>query len=98
MKLNTTKSEEVLRLSTISSQCMLQVSSITLQQVEKFKYLGMLFTSDERRNKIDTRIGKANAVLRKLHRSVVIKRDVSKAAKLSVFETIRWDFCEEFTA
>jgi len=43
---------------------MLQVSSITLQEVEKFKYLGMVFTSDGRWKKvIDTRIGKVSAVL-----------------------------------
>jgi len=49
---------------------MLQVSGNTLQHVEKFKHLGMVFTSDGRQNKeIDTWIGKANA----------------NAAKLSVF-------------
>ena len=36
-----------------------------LQQVETFKKVGVVFTSDESRNKgTDTRIGKANAVLR----------------------------------
>jgi len=43
---------------------MLQVSNITLQEVEKFKYLGMVFTSDGRWKKVtDTRIGKVSAVL-----------------------------------
>ena len=43
-------------------QCMLQVSSNTLQQVEKFKYIVVAFTSDGKRNKeIDTRIGKCNS-------------------------------------
>jgi len=47
---------------------MLQVSGSTLQQVETFKYLGVVFKSDGRRNKeIDTRIGKANAVPRELY-------------------------------
>jgi len=37
----------------------------TLQQVKTFKWLGMVFTSDGSQTKeIDTRIGKANAVLR----------------------------------
>jgi len=41
-----------------------------MQQVKKFNYLGVVFTSDERRNKkIGTRIAKANAVLRELYRS-----------------------------
>ena len=53
---------------------------------EKFKYLGVVFTSDGRRNwEIDTRIGKANAVLHELYRSVVTKRELPNAEKLSVF-------------
>jgi len=56
-------------------QCFLQVSGNTLQQVETLKFLGMVFTSDESRNKgIDTRIGTANAVPRELCCSVVTKR------------------------
>jgi len=61
------KKIEVLCLSRRPRQCSLQVSRNTLQQVETFKYLGVVFTSDGSRNKgIDTRIGKANAVLREL--------------------------------
>ena len=49
-------------------QCMLQVSGNTLQQIEKFKYFGMVFTRDGRQNKeIDTWIGKANTVLKELY-------------------------------
>jgi len=45
--------------------------------------------SDESQNKgIDTRIGKANAVLRELHFSVVTKREHSKKPKLSVFKSV----------
>jgi len=48
-------------------QCFLQVSGNTLQQVAKFKFLGVVFTSDESRNRgTGTRVGKANAVLREL--------------------------------
>jgi len=36
---------------------------------------------------IDTRIGKGNAVLRELYRSVTIKRELSKTAKRSVFKS-----------
>jgi len=82
MKIRTT--ERGVRLSRNSRQCTLQVSGNTLQQVEKFKYLGVAFTSDGRQNKeLDTRIGKANAVLRELYRAVVAKRELSNAAKLS---------------
>jgi len=64
---------------------MLNVSSNTLQQVEGFRHLGVIFTSDGRQNKeIDTRIGKANAVLCELYRSAVTKQELSNTAKLSV--------------
>jgi len=53
---------------------MLQVSGNTLQQVEMFKYLRMIFTSNRKQNKeIDTGICKASAVLRALYRYVVTK-------------------------
>jgi len=59
-------------------QSMLQVSGITLQQVEMFKYLVVVFTIDRKRNKqVDTRIAEANAVLRELYRSVLTKPELS---------------------
>ena len=65
-------------------RCILQESGNTLQQVETFKYQ-VVFTSDGSRNKeIDTRIGKANAVLCELYCSLVTKWELSKTAKLSV--------------
>ena len=84
-----TKNTEVLCLSTNPRQCMLQVSGNTLQQVEKFKHLGVVFASDARWSKeIDTRIGKANAVLRELYRSAATKRELSNTANLSVFKSV----------
>jgi len=66
-------------------QYILQVSGNTLQQVETLKYLRVVFTCDGSRNKeIDTRVGKANAVLREFDCSVVAKRELSKTAMLSV--------------
>jgi len=65
---------------------MRQVSGNTLQQVKTFKYLVAVFMSDGSRNKgIDTRIGKTNPVLRVHYCSTVTKRELSKNAKLSVF-------------
>ncbi|TWW63932.1 hypothetical protein D4764_03G0009400 [Takifugu flavidus] len=44
-----------------------------------FKYLGVLFTSGGRMEReIDRRIGVASAVMRTLHRSVVVKRELSR--------------------
>ena len=68
---------------------MLELTGATLKQVEKFKYLGVAFTSDGRQDKeLNTRVGKATAVMRALHYSVALKRKLSKKAKLSIFKTV----------
>jgi len=68
---------------------MLQMNGYTLQQVEKFKYIRVLLTSDGRRNReIETRIGKVNAVLRELYCSVVTNRELWNTAKLSVYKSV----------
>ena len=81
---------EVPHFSRNPDQCVLQVNGVTLKQVEKFKYLaGVAFTSDGRQDEeLDTRIGKASAVMRALHYSVVMKREMSKKAKLSIFKAV----------
>jgi len=62
--------------------------SIT-EHVEKFKYLGVVFTSDERQDQeLYTRMGKVSTVMRALQYSVVMKRELSKKAKFSVFKTV----------
>ena len=80
---------EVLHLSRNPDQCVLQVNEATLKQLKKFKYLGIAFTSDGRQDgELNTGIGKACAVMRALHYSVVMKRELSKKAKLSIFKTV----------
>ena len=87
MKIST-KNTEVLCLSANPRQCTLDVSRNILQQVAKFKYFGLVLRSDGRLNeKIGTRIGKANAVLYELYRSVITKRELSNNAKLSGFKS-----------
>ena len=67
----------------------IQVNGSTLKQVEKFTYLGVAFTSERRQDEeLDTRIGKASVVMQALHYSVVIKRELSKKAKLSIFKAV----------
>ena len=67
---------------------MLQVSGNTLQQV-KLKYLGLVLTSDGRWNmEIDTRISKANAVLRELYRPLLTKQEFFDTTKLTVFKSV----------
>ena len=88
MKISTAKTE-VLYFSRNPDQCVLQVNGATLKQVEKFKYLEVAFTSAGRQDEaLVTRIGKANVVMRALHYSAVMKRELLKKAKLSVFKTV----------
>ena len=88
MKISTTKTE-VLHLSRNPDQCLLQVNGASLKQVEKLKYLGVAFTSDGRQDEeLDTQTDKASAVTRALHYSVVMKRELSKKAKLSIFQAV----------
>ena len=88
MKISTAKSEEV-HLSTNPGQCVLQVNGATLKPVEKFRYLGVAFTSDEKQDEEpNTRIGKARAVMQVFHDSVVMKQELSKKAILSIFKAV----------
>ncbi len=53
--------------------------------MDEFKYLGVLFTSEGRMEReIDRRIGVASAVMRSMYRSVVMKKQLSCKAKLSI--------------
>ncbi|TWW52999.1 R2DM Retrovirus-related Pol polyprotein from type II retrotransposable element, partial [Takifugu flavidus] len=84
MKISTSKSEAMV-LNRKKVECLLRVEEI-LPQVEEFKYLGVLFTSEGRMEReIDRRIGAASTVMRALHRSVVVKRELSQKAKLSIY-------------
>ena len=50
---------------------------------------GVAFTIDGRQDEeLDTRIGKASAEMRALHNSVVMKRELSKKTKLSIFKAV----------
>ncbi|KAI3352274.1 hypothetical protein L3Q82_005251 [Scortum barcoo] len=64
--------------------CPLRVSGEVLPQVEEFKYLGVLFTSEGKMEReIDRRIGAASAVMRSVYWTVVVKKELSRKAKLS---------------
>ena len=63
----------------------------SLKQVKKFKYLGVAFTDDGKQDQnLDIWSSKASAVMRALHHSVVLKRELSRKAKLSVFKVDIW--------
>ncbi|XP_061624942.1 netrin-G2 isoform X6 [Phyllopteryx taeniolatus] len=88
MRISTSKSETVV-LSRKTVACPLRVRDENLPQVEEFKYLGVLFTSEGRTEwEIDRRIVAASAVMRTLYRSVVEKKELSRKAKLSIYRSI----------
>ena len=55
---------EIICFTRYPVHCSFQTNGVTLQQTEKFKYLRVTFSSD---NELDTRIGKANAVMHQLY-------------------------------
>lgn len=66
--------------------CPLLVGGESLPQVEELKYLRVLFTSEEKmQRKINGYIGAASAVMRWRYRSVVVKKELSRKAKLSFY-------------
>ncbi|KAK3563034.1 hypothetical protein QTP86_014091, partial [Hemibagrus guttatus] len=88
MRVSTSKSETMV-LDRKKVACTLQVGGEVLPQVEEFKYLGVLFTSEGRMDrKIDRRISAAAAVMRSMYRSVVVKKELSRKVKLSIYQSI----------
>ncbi|KAK3528617.1 hypothetical protein QTP70_006030 [Hemibagrus guttatus] len=88
MRVSTSRSEAMV-LNRKKVACTLQVGGELLPQVEEFKYLGVLFTSEGRMDcEIDRRIGAAAAVMRSMYRSVVVKKELSRKAKLSIYQSI----------
>ncbi|KAK3530499.1 hypothetical protein QTP86_027775 [Hemibagrus guttatus] len=88
MRVSTSKSEAMV-LDRKKVACTVQVGGEVLPQVEEFKYLGVLFTREGRMDReIDRRIGAAAAVMRSMYRSVVVKEELSRKAKLSIYQSI----------
>ncbi|KAK0140999.1 hypothetical protein N1851_021987 [Merluccius polli] len=88
MRFSTFKSEAMV-LCRKTLDCSLRVGSVLLPQVKEFKYLGMLFMSEwKMEREMDRWIGAASAVMRALYRTVVVKRELSRKAKLSIDQSI----------
>ena len=82
MRFSTSKSETMF-FSRKRVDCPLGVRGEPFPQVEEFKYLRVLFTSEGKMERgIDRRIGVALAVMRTLKRSVVMKRKLSQKKNL----------------
>ena len=87
MRVSTSKSKTMV-LSQKRVKSLLLVGSEVRPQVEEFKNIGVLFTSDGRREReIGRRIGAAS-VLWTLYRSAVVKRELSQKVRLSVYQSI----------
>ncbi|KAK3536646.1 hypothetical protein QTP86_015449 [Hemibagrus guttatus] len=85
MRVSTSKSEAMV-LDRKKVACKLQVGGELLPQVEEFKYLRVLFTSEGRMDReIDRWISAAAAVM---YWSVVVKKELSRKAKLSIYQSI----------
>ncbi|KAK3538079.1 hypothetical protein QTP70_028636 [Hemibagrus guttatus] len=81
MRVSTSKSEAMV-LDRKKVACTLQVGGEFLPQVEEFKYLGVLFTSEGRMDReIDRRIDAAAAVMQSMYQSVMVK-------KASIYQSI----------
>ncbi|KAK3515996.1 hypothetical protein QTP70_000711 [Hemibagrus guttatus] len=88
MRVSTSKSEAMV-LDRKKVACTLQVGGEVLPQVEEFKYLGVLFTSEGRMDReIDRWIGAAAAVTWSTYWSVVVKKELSRKTKLSIYQSI----------
>ena len=88
IKISTSKTE-ILHFSRNSVRRFLQVGGVSLKPEKKFRYLVVAFTSDRRQDEeLGVRSGKASAVMRALHHLVVLKRELSRKAKFSVFKSI----------
>ena len=88
MRVSTSKSEAMV-LCRKTVECSLRVGSELLPQAKEFKYLGVLFTSEGKMEReMDRRIGAASAVMRALYQSVVVKQELSRKAKLSIYRSI----------
>ncbi|KAK3515853.1 hypothetical protein QTP70_034764, partial [Hemibagrus guttatus] len=88
MRVSTSKSEAMV-LDRKKVACTLQVGGEVLPQVEEFKYLRVLFTSEGRMDcEIDRRIDAAAAVMQSMYQSVVVKKELSRKVKLSIYQSI----------
>ena len=86
MRISTSKSETMV-LSRKRVECPLRVGNEILLQVEE--YLRVLLTSEGRMEReIDRQIDAVSAIMRALHRPVVVKKELSKKAKLLINRSI----------
>ena len=84
MKICTTKTENMC-LSRHPVWCSFQTNEVTVQQTEKFKYLGVTFSSDGRQDTMDTRHPCWKSKCSNAPALPIGQRELCIKAKLSVF-------------
>ncbi|XP_054588462.2 uncharacterized protein [Nothobranchius furzeri] len=88
MRIGSSKSESMVLIRK-RIECLLRVRNEVLPQVEEFKYLSFLFSSEGKmERKIDRRIGAVFALMQALYRSVVVKRELSRKVKHLIYWSI----------
>ncbi|CAM1318949.1 Uncharacterised protein r2_g2710 [Pycnogonum litorale] len=88
MKISAAKIETLL-LSRRPGQCTLHVSGVPPERVEKFEYHGVVFTSHGGRDiELDPGIAAAGAVMSRMRRSVLPRRELGVKAELAVFKSV----------
>ncbi|KAI3368328.1 hypothetical protein L3Q82_008035 [Scortum barcoo] len=91
MRISTSKSEAMV-LDRKRVACPLQVGGEVLPQVEEFKYLGVLFTKVRERWSVRLTGGLVQRPQLcgrcKIDRTVVVKKELSRKAKLSIYRSI----------
>ncbi|KAF7648618.1 hypothetical protein LDENG_00154150 [Lucifuga dentata] len=88
MRISTSKSEMMV-LCQKKVDCSLQVRGESLPQMEEFKYLHLTLTSEGKMEcEIDRWIGAASEVLWTLYWTVVVKRELSQKARLSIYQSV----------
>ncbi|KAI3360206.1 hypothetical protein L3Q82_014515 [Scortum barcoo] len=89
MRISTSKSEAMV-LDRKRVACPLRVGGEVLPQVEEFKYLGVLFTSEGKmeRERLTGGLVQRPAVMRSVYRTVVVKKELSRKAMLSIYRSI----------
>lgn len=88
MKINTNKTK-VMVLSKENKEINLEISQSKIEQVDVFKYLGVLIDREgNMENEINERITKATRLYHSLNKAFIGKKEINRKTKMTVYKTI----------